>query len=397
MSEGEQKRSRGLADWLALVLAVGALGVSGYLSYVSLVTGISPAGCGSGSGCAAVLASKWSRVLGVPVSLLAVVAYLDILFALVMETRGAGWMRRLTRPAIAIWSGVIVGSAAWFMYIQLVELGAVCPYCMTGHGLGIALVVTLVCQRGLKSFKFGWIGLVPVVLMAALQVSSTGAVTTIDNAAGELVEDTTNADGRRSVTLLNGQLTFDLDEEPVLGSADAEYVVALMFDYACLHCRHTHGVLERVRDDYPGRVAVVMMPMPMNPACNEHVAEDLGARFAESCELVRIGLAVFFADRDAFQDFDRWMYEPAVARTAEAARTEAARRVGYEAFEQSYADPRMEQMLARNVDAYGLSGAERVPVLVLPGGHESAAIVGRIDAAQQVIELLGLGVEGGSP
>ena len=119
-------------------------------------------------------------------------------------------------------------------------------------------------------------------------------------------------------------------------------------------------------------------------------------RFAESCELARIGLAVFFADREAFPAFDRWMYEPETARTAEEARSEAVKRVGDERFEQAYNDPRTEQMMARNVEVYGQSGADRVPVLVLPAGHESAAVVGRIDQADQVTGLLGLETGGGS-
>ena len=376
-------------DWLAIALTTGALAVSGYLSYVSLMSGESPAGCGSGSGCAEVLASKWSRVWGLPVSLLAVVAYLDILFALYLDVKGKSWARGLAGVALTIWSSVIVGSAGWFVYLQVFELGAVCPYCMAGHGLGVVLVIVLICQGRLRQLWTGLIGLAGVLMLILVQMNSTSAVTTLQNTAGVHNVDQTDNE-RRTVTLLNGQLILNLDEEPLLGSADAKHVVALMFDYACPHCRHTHAVLEEVREAYPVGVAVVALPTPLNPGCNEHVPGDMGARFAESCELARIGLAVFDADREAYAGFDRWMYEPTTPRTAEEARSEAIRRVGAEAFEQSYAGPRTERMMARNVDVYGLSGADRVPVLVLPGGHEKAAVVGRVDEAKQVIDWLGL-------
>jgi len=373
--------------WLAMGLTAAALVVSGYLSYVSLMAGESPAGCGAGSGCAEVLSSKWSRVLGIPVSLLAVFAYLDVMFALWMDGWGKEWARGLARCALTIWSAVIVGSAAWFVYLQVFKLGAVCPYCMAGHGLGVALVVTLVYQHRLRHYKLGWVGLAGVVLMAVLQMNSTTAVTTLENTVESQLTDQAD-DDQRTVTLLNGQLKLDPDGEPLLGSADAKHLMALMFDYACPHCRHTHGVLEQVRVAYPKWIAVVAMPMPMNPACNEHVPGDVGARFAESCELARIALAVYYADRAVFPGFDQWMYEPAVARTAEQARSEAIRRVGAVAYEQAYADPRTERMMARNVHAYGLSGADRVPVLVMPAGHASAAVVGRVDEVDQVVNWL---------
>ncbi|MEM6334550.1 MAG: vitamin K epoxide reductase family protein, partial [Planctomycetota bacterium] len=59
----------------AMGLAVVAMGVSGYVTWASMRAGALPAGCGPGSGCAAVLASEWSRVMGVPVGVLAIWAY----------------------------------------------------------------------------------------------------------------------------------------------------------------------------------------------------------------------------------------------------------------------------------------------------------------------------------
>ena len=59
------------ARWLIVlagVLTLAALLISAYLSMQAL-TGQAVAGCGADDGCGAVLASPWSKVLGVPVSL----------------------------------------------------------------------------------------------------------------------------------------------------------------------------------------------------------------------------------------------------------------------------------------------------------------------------------------
>ena len=67
----------GRSIWLLMVvLSITALVISGYLTFQSLVTGSQPLGCGAGSGCAEVLASKWARWLGLPVSGLATLVYL---------------------------------------------------------------------------------------------------------------------------------------------------------------------------------------------------------------------------------------------------------------------------------------------------------------------------------
>src|SRR5262252_3480080 len=64
--------------WGLRALTIAALGVSGYLLVVSLDQQRLPVGCGAGSGCAAVLASRWSSIFGIPVSYLAAVVYLGV-------------------------------------------------------------------------------------------------------------------------------------------------------------------------------------------------------------------------------------------------------------------------------------------------------------------------------
>jgi uncharacterized membrane protein len=67
--------------WSLRALALAATGVAVYLLYVSLSQRGLPFGCSAGSGCSEVLTSRWSSVLGVPVSGPAVAAYLGFLAA----------------------------------------------------------------------------------------------------------------------------------------------------------------------------------------------------------------------------------------------------------------------------------------------------------------------------
>jgi uncharacterized membrane protein len=376
----------------SITLTLGALAVSAYLSYVSLKSGQSPAGCGSGSGCAQVLASKWSRWLGVPVSLLASLMYLAVLAAL-----PAAWSRNATRQrvgwfALTCAAAGIVGSASWFTYLQLFELHAVCPYCMAGHALGLALAGVLLCRAPRRRLAAVALGLAGVAVIAVVQINTAAVVGTLGTPAAGRDTDLTTAD-RRTVTLLDGRLDLTLQDEPLLGEADAPRVLAVMFDYACPHCRHTHGVLQQVRRDHPDQLVVVALPTPLNRGCNPHAPAEMPARFDESCELAQIALAVYLADPSAFEPFDRWMFDPQTPRTAAQARDEAIRRVGAKSFEQTFSDPRTKQMIARNVYAYGQSGADRVPVLIAPG---APVLYGRVDDPQRVADMLGLGPVGGS-
>lgn len=381
--ESDVTRPGHAAVGMAVILALAALGVSAYLLYTSIITGQTPAGCGSGSGCAEVLASKWSRVLGLPVSGLAAGVYTFVLAVLADSLTTRPGKRNYYRPALSAATAAIVGAAGWFIFVQLFLIQSACLYCMAGHTLGLLLSAVLVWRFGARHIAAGGLGLVGVALVIVIQTNTPGVLTTLEAPAQGTDTDTTT-DGR-TVTVLNGKLTLTLTNEPVLGDPGAEHVMVLMYDYACPHCRHTHGVIHELLRDRPELLAVVLLPTPLNHACNPHAPEELDARFDESCELARVALSVFLADRSGFEDFDRWMYGAETPRSAAEARAEAIRRVREEKFEHHYRDPRMQQMIARNVYVYGQSGADRVPVLAGPG---RAAVVGRVDGVGLLIDLL---------
>src|SRR5262245_5787066 len=96
------------------------------------------AGCGPDSSCHRVLTSRWAYWLGVPVSLLALLAYAGVLCATFAISRGALPLHRPAARALLTGLAVtIAGSAGWFVGVQVFVLRSVCPYCMAAHTLGL--------------------------------------------------------------------------------------------------------------------------------------------------------------------------------------------------------------------------------------------------------------------
>src|SRR5688572_24349390 len=113
--------------WAIRALAAIAAGVSGYLLYVSM-TSSAPAGCGPESGCEQVLASRWARWFGVPVSAAAVAAYLAILVAgCLAGPVGTPSRRRGAWLALLALALAVGGAAAWFLFVQFAWLSSLCP------------------------------------------------------------------------------------------------------------------------------------------------------------------------------------------------------------------------------------------------------------------------------
>lgn len=96
---------------------------------------------------------------------------------------------------------------------------------------------------------------------------------------------------------------------PVIGdAARAEVVIDILFDYQCSHCQKVHSLLPEVVSRLNGRVAFVLCPCPLSAKCNPYVPRE-DVRFEGSCELAKIGLAVFEIDPEAFAKYDAWMFE----------------------------------------------------------------------------------------
>ena len=362
--------------WVLTGLNVLALVLSGYLSW-HFLRGGSVIGCGAGSRCEEVLSSRWSAIGGVmPVSGLAAGAYLAILvasFYLGPETEAS--VRRLAWRAMLVLTGAAAGSAIYFTIVQKWVIGAFCPYCMATHVTGLFLAALVIWQAPRQLAQTPVqppetprrvIGRFPAIGMSLTGVVLSGIMAACQ--AGFMPRNVYRA-GEAQATSLP---TIDLHTVPLIGSPNARYVVDLLFDYKCPHCQQLHVMLDDVVSRYDGQVAFALCPAPLNPECNPYVTREVD-EFTNSCELVKVALAVWVARRDAFFEFDRWMFSPEPGhlwhpRSLEAATAKAIELVGDAKFRAAQTDPWIDRYLQSTIQIYGSVGGTAVPKLVL-GQH----------------------------
>jgi uncharacterized membrane protein len=372
--------------WVVMGLNTLALVLSAIMSWHYL-TGGSMVGCSGASPCEQVLNSRWSTIAGVlPVSGLAVGVYLATLVASffispVIETP----IRRLAWSAMLVLAGSIAGSAVWFTIVQKWIIGDFCLNCMATHITGL-LLAALVFRRAITEFDdhpnnipltnpvlvqnvspatprriIGFfpamglvlIGLVMASVLAAFQVGFTPPVA---YNSGESQDNLP---------------AIDYHTAPIIGSPDAPYIITLLFDYQCSHCQQLHFMLDDAIRRFAGKLSFAMCPAPLNTECNPYIFRDVDD-FKNSCELARIGLAVWVARREAFPAFENWMFafdsgDRWRPRSLDSARIKAVELVGQAKFDTAWADPWIGQYMQTSVRIYGQtiqSGNSGIPKLV---------------------------------
>lgn len=347
-----------------------ALALSVYLSWLYLVDG-SSLGCGDGSGCSQVLNSRWSTIAGVlPVSGLAAGAYLAMLVAsLAIGPATVPPVRRLAWGTMLVLVGAAAGSAVWFTILQKWVIGAFCPYCMAAHVTGLLLAALVIRQAPRQvdddaATPRRIIDPSPAISLALVGLALAGGLATFQVVitpppaylAGQSQEDLS---------------AIDACAGPTVGSPDAPYVVTLLFDYTCPHCQRMHFMLNEVVRRYGGKLAFALRPSPLDRQCNPYITRDV-KEFKGSCELVKIGLAVWVAKREVFGTFEDWMFSFESGdrwrpRELDAARAKAIELVGQEEFDAAWADPWIGGYLESSTQIYGRtiqSGHGGVPKLV---------------------------------
>ncbi len=374
--------------WILTGLNLLALVFSIILSWHFLKGG-SIAGCSGGSPCEEVLDSQWSMIAGVlPVSGLAVGAYLATLVAgFFIGPATEAPIRQLAWSAMLILAGSVFGSAVWFTIVQSWIIGKFCLYCMTAHITGLLFAVFII-WRAIKEFddhseavsqtnhiivknvlpvprrnrilltmSRSLIGLVLAVILAAFQIAFTPPPVLND-----------------SESYYNPP-AIDYHDVPMVGSPEAPYIVALLFDYNCPHCQQIHLMLNEVIHRFNGKLAFALYPTPLNTQCNPYIPRDVD-EFKNSCDLVRIALAVWLANREMFPVFESWMFsfesgDKWRPRSLESTRAKAIELVGKEKFDAAINNPWIGQYMQTCIRTYGQTmqgGNGGVPKLIY-GSH----------------------------
>jgi uncharacterized membrane protein/protein-disulfide isomerase len=227
---------------------------------------------GCQTGCDEVLASRWSRVGGLPVSWPGALVYA----ALLVWSGGLARLRATGGTwAVLALSWLVPLAALWFVAVQAGLLGAFCRWCCGCHlaaSLGVVALWRARAQAGgSKGGLRAWArevrwpaaaaaGLVAVLglsqgLLAPRELAATrelGLPPAVDRAAGA-------AGAPRVVSIYGEQVRAG--ELPVLGRLEAPYLALGLVDYTCHHCRRLHLTLERLATDPAGaRFAAVELP-----------------------------------------------------------------------------------------------------------------------------------------
>ena len=377
--------------WLMVAIAVAAAALSLWLTIEKLTGQItSLVGCGAGSGCANVLGSKWSMVFGViPVSIFSFLLYVAVIISLWLKGDNIRWFRLL-----AGW--MFVGAAVWFTALQLFVLNTICPYCMTMHGLGVVLGILLLLAEfkaeGFLNRSITSLTLAVALIVGLAAVQYFGPVPEthrLVNVTGVEVggNSTAHTAGEgRLVSFFDGKKSFRVDELPHMGSPDAEHVIVKYYDYTCDACRDVHGDLETMLAKYPDKLAVIVLPVPLNKSCNPHL--PLGVKDHENaCEFAKLALRVWRADRSKFIEFHKWLFEYH-AQPYEAAEAMAYSLVGaekMEAVDQAWVDA----VLNENLADYKIFVRDTpvMPKMLLKGSRLMNGVPKDLDAFEKILKV----------
>ncbi len=362
-----------------MVLALGAMGLCGYLLWGSRGAGV--AGCGEGSGCGTVLTSPWSKWLGIPVALLAMLVYADIVAGLLLLRRadfapfpGA---QRLVRFWLVMLAAALLAAAGWFTWVQAGVLHAFCPWCLATHSTGAVLALLLIgtLAPGPRSgLGAGAAGVALVAVLAVGQVLRPAPTYRIVDFAG---------------------IHIEAGRYPIVGDPHAPYLLVELFDYTCPNCRVLHHYLKEAQARFPGEFATALGTVPLEPPCNPIIA-DTDPIHAHGCEYARLALAVWRAAPGKFAAYDDWLNTgeappPVAAAQARAAELVAPRTVA-EVLSDGWADAfirqnvQLNELLRQRARQRGVLVGDGVPTLVLPDG---TLMAGRPATAKEFLDSLG--------
>ena len=120
---------------IGLVLAVFGIGITTYLTYIKYA-GIEPV-CSIVNGCEVVLTSKYSSLLGVPLSVFGLIGYAGIVLGLIIDgERG--------RTLSAFFALVGMLQSLYLLYREVITLDAYCMWCLGSLAvMSILLPITI--------------------------------------------------------------------------------------------------------------------------------------------------------------------------------------------------------------------------------------------------------------
>jgi uncharacterized membrane protein len=362
--------------WAARLLLLAALAICISLAY-SALTHSPVIGCGAEEACDRVQQTHWAYAFNMPVSVPAALVYGVMLLLTFIANRGLLTHRRTAWGWLLFWSAGVLLTILWMVFLQAAIIGEFCKVCMSAHISGAlavgSLLVAAPWRHGKRQLvdridplrftpnqaaKWMALGCVPfLILLAGQWVSQAprGFATARINGPSVMSFEGTVASTQSSSQPISTTARVELssgslgpDDAPLLGDPHAPKMIGVLFDYTCDHCREIHGRLLEAQAHFNNQFSVLLLPTPLSHECNPTVKRSNPA----ACELAKLGLAVWVADKDAFKSFDQFMMATTYAPTPDQARQWAQEHIGAAKLAAALKSPQIGRLLAISAAAY---------------------------------------------
>ena len=425
--------------WWTMLLASGtALCTSCYLAWASITS--SPfAGCGSGTvfDCSHVLHSRWSTIFSIPVSIPAIAIHLLLISMLLGKSIPEKWQQvRWGLVGFACLSAT--AAALWFICLQVFWIEHLCSYCLVAHAGALILGGLFLWCRPVNGKTLGWVsgasvgGIAGLILLQSLSAApqthkiidfssqneseETAKEPTLFEAPGaepqaswlrnrletqfalastsvallvdpsmllnlELTADTGADEPKPRAAVVLNSIKLETNGWPLIGKQDAELVFVELFDYTCEHCQRTHKAIEGARQKFGDRLAIIVLPVPLDPKCNPNVKTS-DPKHADACDLAKLAVALWYVDRDKFPEFHHYLFEKKPNYAA--ALIKAKEIVDNEKLAATMKGTIPSEYIAKHIALYIKAGSGNIPKLMFP----KTSSVGAIESTEVVVSLI---------
>lgn len=303
-------------------------------------------------------------------SLLGLVFYLVLLVSTAGLSSSCSPAIRERAYLMALFASVtILASALWFTVVQIAILKSLCRYCLLTHACASIAALIVVVRTSVPSSVLGgsesrpWLrhrwptllaaSCASLALLILGQTAYQPKTYVVEPAASAHVAPPApspahRANSPRLFPVHDGRFQLNIAELPTIGSPDASNIVVSLFDYTCHHCRQMHPVLVEAQQHYSNRLAIVNLPSPLDTTCNPLVPKTPEPH-RNACEYARLGLALWRTNRQAFAEFDTWLFSKTVTPSLLETREHAETLVGQSVLANVLRDPWIDQQIAQDV------------------------------------------------
>jgi len=343
------------------IVALIALVLSAYLAWSSWQQS-KLLGCGGegGANCEEVISTRWGKWFGIPVSAGGILVYAAILFVSYSMRKQASLKQWLT---LIFFSVLASASALWFIGLQIFEIKSYCYYCMAVHASGLTIAAIVLTKAPFKRLNSRsaltaiTAGIASVAVIAAGQLYAGRNSDYQPPSVTEPVQNQPQVSvpqeipANREVILDKGKIWFSLGDFPFVGSGNTTNFVAHFFDYTCPACRQFHSTLRGAHETYINETTLVMIPVPLDAACNPAVKETAYVH-QNACEFAKIGLALWKTSPQSYESYDQFIFHDQIPPPIDAARELADHLAGKDAMDRALADPELMSNLNKGLGMF---------------------------------------------